>query len=723
MPLFPLYFEATEKDKKVEVELTDEQQKQREQDAEIIAALDEYQAPFRQRWLKNAAMYNLVQSGSSDVASNYYLGWARILINHSVAMMTEGEPEGDFIPQGPSDGKRAELWHALVKHALSKSNWQAHQRQWIIDNHIFGTGVLKSYAELPMRRKSFKRADGTIVDQRVRDFRRAKVGLRVRSPFRTLRSHFVSDPDDVPVGVEREVMTWNAFSVRYGDSGKYKTDQVPVGSHVRLLHVYDEEANRYRIYCVTWGNKPECVYNQEPSIKELGYPIYTVPLARYNHTEDGEELKGGLNVPGMTPLAFGIFEDQLDVGYETHSLYGMGLPEVIEGPEEIMQGLVNMTLDNLRLKNTVPISYEPLDPESPSYLDVDIGTMYSSFMIDGKISAQPLGVADVASNQAMWDWLKLVIYQLTGINPEQITGDNLKTAFQSGLVVRQMNMRAKARIRAWEQGPLKRAWTLLLANCLSELTVNDWEEITEEEAGVLAEKIKNDEMTGEDYSTEEVTNEDGTTTQVHKRKRMLYFPVQGRKFREDFKGKNKKRSLDYNSTQNTLIEDPSMPGDRSFVPADAKYLLPDGSIERILEYDVQVDGSHMLGDLKMQDMEMSQKAISNAMLVAKASPEVAMEIDWKKMLVSANKPAGFEEDDMFKTDTGKSKLAEVGKRIEEELAQAISQPSNVQPPAPMVPPQAGAPTVPSANAGQPSAPTDQPSGPAGLLAGVANGTV
>lgn len=728
---FPLYFTALEDLKEVKVELTEEQQERREQDSELLGAMDEYQAPYRERWRINGAMHNLMQTGIDDMNSNWYLGWGRVLTGHSVASMTEGEPEGDFDPMGPSDHKKSVLWKSLVKYQLNKCNWQAHQRFFVWDNHIFGGGVIEAYSELPMRKRRYVRQDKSIVEKFVRDFRRAKVGLRQVSPFRAMRSHHVVDPDDVNLGAKKEIVTWNQFAVRYGNAilpdgtKKYDTDQLPVGSHVRLWHIYDELEDSYRIYACPYGGRPEAknTHSSEPDAKELGYPIYDKPLSRYKFIDQGRTLVGGANVPGMCPLSFSIFEDQLDADFETHSLYGMGIPQLIEGPEQIMQALVNMTIDNVRNLNTVPISYEPLDPDNPSYLQVDPRTMYSGMMMDGKVTPQPLGTADIGTNQVLWDWLKILLQQLSGINPDQITGDNLKTAFQSGLIVRQMNMRSKARIKAWEQGPLKRAWTLLLANSLSELTVHDWEEITEDEAKEVQERIANDEMTGEDYNEEDVTNPDGSTQKVYKTKTQYWFPVEGRKFREDFTGENKKRTYDSRSVKNTLIEDPTMEGSKSYVPMDEKYLLPSGRIERILEFDVRVNGKTMLGDQKFQDGEMTQKALQNTAFVAQQDPEgVGAEVDWKKILIATNRPLGVEEKDMFKTDSPQSDLLKTGQKAVEDLEMlaTLPTPQNAQAtPGQTAPTQAPAPTDAQ---GPPTDPT-QRSGPESLLDRVAGGTV
>lgn len=727
--IYPFYFDAKDKNLlAVTIECTPEEQIQREQDMQIYRALDDYQAPFRDRWRMNGALYNLIQNGTNDSVINWYLGWARIIIGYSVATMTEGQPEFDFEPVGPSDQKTSVLWNALVKHILSKSNWQAHQKLWVIDNHVYGNGALKAYSELPMRRRWFTNGKGEATSRFVRDFRRAKVGLRHRSPFRCMRSHFVSDPDEVPVGIERDILTHNAFAVRFGNAilpdgtKKYDTEGIPLGSHYQVTTLYFEEEDAMRCYVMPFGGKPEDTY-QEPPEGQLGKCIYNKPLSRYKFIDGGRSLAGGANVAGMTPLAFSTFEDQLDDDYETHSVYGMGIPQIIEGPESLMQSLVNQTNLNLTLKNTVPISWEPNNSESPSAAPVDVSEMYSGLMLDGKVLPQPLGVADMGSNQVMWEWLNELSVYLTGINFKQLAGDDLKTAFQAGLRNRQNNQRALSRIRGWEQGPLKRAGILLLSNALSDLTVKEYEEITEDQAKELADKIGQDQMTGEDMTKDQTMNADGTTSTTYNKRIHFWFPVEGRKYREDFTGKNKTRTLD-GSVDGTLIEDKDMPGTTSWVPADEKYLFPTGTIESVLQFDCNVDGKHMLGDLKMQDSEMATKAITNAITIAQADPDgVGREIDWKKLLIAANRPAGFEESDFLKDgEKGSQVLESVRQLLGDMLNASIPPNQNGQVQATGQPGAVPAPAAPAV-AGQPPNPGSQLSGPAKLIDRNANGLV
>lgn len=684
----PFYWEAKEQLKNVTVELDDEQIRKRDQDREMVKAIDEYYAPYRQVWRNSGALFNLIQTGTDDTTSNWYMGWARLLINHSMAMLTAGDPKGAFTPIGNKDYKMSILVSALVENTVRKCNWHAHQRLWMQDLHIFGNGVTESYSERPMRKSKVMRG-GKMIDKIVRDHRRSKVGIRRKSPFRAMRSHFISDPDDVPYSIDQEEGTYNQYVMKYVEAylpdgtKKYDTDQIPVGSHYRAVKLYDELENCYRTYLLTYGGKPESTYEKCPPVWELGYPIYDKPLSRYKFIDQGRTLIGGANVMGMSPLAFATFDDQLDPDMETYSICGMGIPQIIAGPEAVMHGLINMSIDNERMRSTVPISYEPNSQDSPSALDLDVRSMYSGLVIDGKITPQPLGLSSAGSNQVLWEWLKFVIYQLTGINPEGLTGDGLQTAYQSGLLVRQMNMRSKARINAWENGPLKRAWTTLGANALSDVTTEEWEEITEDDAKRFQESIKNDEATAEDYDDTEMDGD----KKIYKKRVYTYIPVKGYKFREDFTGKNKKRVIGTKDVQDTLIEDPTMRGNTSHVVASAKYLLPSGDIQSVFDFMIGVDASGLLQDLKTQDVEMMKNAILNAQQVAMLNPSdqtFIKSIDQKKMFISSIEPTGLTEDDVMKTETTQDPVhaafKDVVGQLEEEARQSILSPSpNVQP--------------------------------------------
>lgn len=673
---YPFYFQVKDDTKTINIDLTEDEEKIRRQDSEVIKQFKDYHKNFQQFWTKGGSMYNVIQQGTpDDRVSNWYLGLSRIIIDQGIAMMSQGEPEFDFDPIGPSDHKKIIIWKALIKYILNKCNWKAHQDKWITDMHVFGSSPIEVYTDIPQRLRRYERPDGSIEQKIMRDFRRAKVGMRHRSIWHTYRNNNILDPDEVPSGGYTENLTRNQFVQNYmnvflpNGKNKYKNlDQVPAASHYQVEVFFDEITDAYRIYALPYGSQADGKPLAKPE-GELGVPIFDKPLCIYHHEIDGQRVSGGANVPGMVPLCFGNFNDQLDIDYMSHSVYGMGIPQLIEGPESIFQAMMNMTVDNMRLKNTVVIGYEGNDLKTA--MDLDNVTYYSGQFVDGKINPQSMGIADITSNQVLWEWLNNICIWVTGINFQQIGGDQAKTAFEFAQRIRENNQRAKHRIEAIENGPLKRAGLLLLANSLSETTVPEWEALTEQQAKDIAIKISEGEMTGEDYQKAE-------GGEPAKKRVQFNIPVPGKKYREDFKGKSKKRKLDYTSTDNTLIEDPNLPGDVSYVPAVDTYLLPSGMIESILQFNVRVDGSGMLGDERVKDIQTAQQIWGMLMQGMAPGPDqkpILEGVDPLKVFTRIIEDEGWDESDVMKDDEKGSKMMESVKKAIAALQQPSPSPN------------------------------------------------
>lgn len=684
MPSHKFYFDAKdEKQQNVYIELSDEQQKQRQEDWEVIRGMRDYQKRYHDEWKQAARAYNVIQDGSSDERmSNIYIGLARMIIDTGISMMTEGEPDFDFAPLGPSDYKKVILWKSALKMVLSQCNFRSHQERFITDFHVFGTGAFEVYTQMPYRKKRYEDENGSIIEKVVRDFRRSKVGVRHVSPFHCWRSPNVADPDDVPVAGKFEILTYNQFVQNYGNvylpDGQPKYDQKVIkqllgmgSSHFQVLPHYDEIQDVYRIYALPFGTTPEAEAINPPE-NEIGAPIFDKPLTIKRVKGKDGMRSSGANVLGLTPLCFGINNDQYDRSFKTHAVYGMGIPRLIEGPEMAFEAMFNMTLDNLRLQNTVTLSYNPKDGKTG--LDLDNLSFYSGMFVDGEVIATPWGQARVSDNSLFWEWLNNLCVWLTGINFQQLVGDTSKTAFEFAQRIRANNQRAEKRIRGLENGCLKRMATLLLSNVLSELTVEEWEDLTEEQAQAIADRLSSGEAAGEDYKD----YVDGKPT---KRRVHMYIPIEGKKLREDF-STTKKRKLDYNSTENTLIEDPNMEGEVSYVPAVEQYLYPLEYIESGMLPDVLVDGKRMLGDLKAQDTA-NMKMVSDHFRTRLAESAVpGMEdqrpnVDMKKIDAEMLKFAGIEEKKVQKEDSDGSGLLKYARETLKDLESLSEQPPHV----------------------------------------------
>lgn len=637
---------------KVFVVLTEQEERDRRSDYEEIMESKKYRDRNRQDWISGAQSYNVVQEGTTDDRiSNIYIGLARMVIDQGIGMMTEGEPDFDYEPLGPSDDKRTNLWRSAVKMVMNQSNYKSHQDKFITDFHVFGPGVFECYTQMPMRTVRDEHEDGSITSRLVRDFMRTKVGVRHVSPFHCWRNPNVTDPDDVPSCGKEEILTRNQFIQNYANIyitnaqgiavPKYKNiDQIlsMTGTHFKVTRQENEITDSIRLYALAFGSSPEGKVDNVPEY-ELGIPFFDKPLKiKKVRGKDGKMRSSGLNALGMTTLCFGANNDMYDDGYETHSLYGMGIPRLIEGPDMALQAFTNMNFDNMRLSNTVALSYKPYDGRT--YVDLDSSQFYSGMQIDGDVVATPFGQVRLSENSYMNDWLNNTTIAICGINFLQLVGDDMKTAFQAGLRVRDNNQRALKRIRSLENGCLKRMGTLLLSNVLSELTVDEWEDLSEEQVKLASEKISKGELTAEDYR-----ELNGLKPQ---RKVQFYMPVEGLK--EDFTfSKSKRRTLRSGSAENTLIEDA---GNTNMIPLDKNYMYPVDEIETMMRFTTIVDGKRMLGDMKVQDMTMWDKITSIYMQLQPLLPNV----DPEKLFAGAYKFLGEDENKVMKTTKNKSEI-------------------------------------------------------------------
>ena len=632
---YPTYYSAKEKNKTSIVYLDEESETNRKNDYQELLGMKEHHKNHHSNWSKAGNFYNIVQGGSaSDDLSRFAIGLSRTIIDTGIAMINEGEPEADFEPLTPSDRKVNVIWNALAKHVLEKSNWRAHQKLWTTDLHIFGSSPLEAFVN-PVYRREGEEAGLFLI----RLAKTARTGLRHRSIWYTFRNANVIDPDDVPSCAYEEFITYGYWNSKFAGREDMlpEAKQIPVASKYKLTHIFNELDNTYRIYCLPFGKMSEAHFEQYPDDDELGIPIFDKKLT-------------DINPLGMCPLAFGIFNDQLTVNYKQHSLYGMGIPQLIEGMEMIMEGLFNMTIDNMRLKNTVPIGYQPYQGQS-DYPDIDsIGYLDSGRVFPGRFEPMSLGIADLQSNTVLWEWINNLCIWITGYNFQQLGGDTSKTAFEFAQRLKANSNRALARLKGLENGPLKRGFTLLLANSLDQIRKDEWEQVTDMQAKDISALIKSGDTALDDY-----TFEGG---KVKSKRFVEYINVKDYDIQENFSS-SKKRKLDSTKTDNTL-EMIEKKGVTSKVPAVPEYLFPRGDIAQMLAFTTHVVSKTMLGDLRMKDSQAIQAALTQGAALMPVTPEITPELLfglWKQQ----SEDAGLDVDALL----GKKEESDILKRVKD----------------------------------------------------------
>ncbi len=664
-----LSFYHSRKDDSIdEVILTKEEERNKNEDWEDIRNQREYRDRHIDQWRRAAWIYNVIQNGSSDDRiANIVLGYTRMIVDTGIAQISEGEPEFDFRPVGPSDSKKTILWRDMTNHIKNRSNYKAHQNVFLTDWHVFGTGVMEVYTEFPHRTIRIPKGSG-YEEVVVRDFRRPKVGVRAVSPFRVTRNPTVTDPNEVPSCTKEEILSWNQFVQSYGRAklpngkSKYKnTNRLPAGSHVKITKYWDELRDVYRVYALSYGNKSDGFSDSPP--EELGVPIFDRPLKIHEIREKGETLRSeGLNIQGQCPLIFAHYNDQYTLDGEAHDVYGMGLPQHIEGMDTLIQTFFNMTVDNWRLSNTVLLSYQGNGASVP---DFDATEYYGGELFEGNITPVPLGASSTRDFNEITQILNNISIPMTGINFNQIVGDTSKTAFEFAQRIRANNRRAEQKLKVLEEGAFKRLGSLLLAAGLSELTVPDLEAMTEEQVKIARDQIKEGRATAEDF--------EDLNGQEPKRRIRELIPVTGMKEAFDV---SKTRQADERSVENTLVSDDS--GEVNFIPAVEEYVYPAEYIEKGTIPDVIVDSKRMLGDLKTQDVQMLQGTINMIGQLSSIDPSLLQRIDVDSIVEEVLKFAQIDPEKVY-GEEGNSEISAIMDKIQELKDVTDNPPQDVQP--------------------------------------------
>lgn len=704
MSLAPFYH-AKEDDIKTTV-LSKEEQRDHDEDWEDIKNQREHRDAQAQKWKWAGSVYNVVQTAQADDrVSNIALGWIRSYIDTGIAQMTAGEPEFDFQALGPTDEARTVLWKNLVDTVMSRCGFMSHQKIAMTDSHIFGPGVFEVYQQRPYRTIREPQADGTFKERVIMDHRVPRVGVRAISPFRVTRNPNVSDPNEVGSCSKEEILSWNQFIQKYGrclthdGKPKYKhIEDIPKGSHVKVTIYQDEIRDVYRIYALSYGTKSDGEADTAP--EGLGMPIFDRPLKIHDIYDKRGILERsvGLNIPGMCNLVFLPYADKLTENFEEHAIYGMGLPEHMEGLDTFMQTAFNMTVDNFRMGNTVVLDIESRDGTMP---DFDANAYYGGEFINAKINAQPLGQDRTGNFTQMYETIQNLTIPATGININQIAGDTSKTAFEFAQRIEANNKRSEMRLKEWEQGPLKRLGTLLLSAAISELTVHDLENIREGDAEKVLTDINKGRATRDDFEFE-----GGKPVQ---RKTRYYIDMKG--WKENFTPTRKSRTLNPDSAENTLVRDKKNPEAVNKIPVTEEYVMPDWYVESGILFDTKVDSKRMITNKKIRDTQALTGVLDKVLQVAQVDPEIAKKVDFAKFIELSLKIADMEEDSILKdqaqTETGKilDQIAKAKKAVMDQNDPNLPPPVDAQ----------GNPQNPSmAGQAYPGQPTPQPAGQVGV---------
>lgn len=678
--MFPFYNEEYKHD---DTPMKSWEEKKRSQHAQTAFSFEKYRKDcgFDDWARRGMKIHNVVQTAKpDDEVSRIFLGMTRTVIDRGHEQMTEGMPGFSFSPKGQADRKKVIIWENLIKNNLSETNYRAHQNLGFRDLLTMGSMVYEQYNEYPTKtvlvpNKEKESGYESIV---VRDYSKHMTGIRQINPLDAWRDPNVSDPTQVSSCWKRQVFSWNQFAQDIGrmqlvdGSSPYKhLYKVKKGTHVAVFTYQNEITGEMAKYAFGFGNEEDGYSRNAPELKvvEQSPQIYYKPMKIVEIKEDDKVIRSeGLSISGKCTLRWGTYLDAYDSNYRgTHSVYGMGLPQRLEAEDMVLQTIFNQNLDNFRWANSGVLSYEGNNGDS--YLDIDANRLYGWELIEGKITPQNLGNHNQASYQAMKADLEEGIVPASGINFRAMIGDTSKTAFEFGQRIKLSNRSAEQTLRRLEDELFKPIGELLLGSYLSNLTVDEYEKMTEEQVEIAKKKIKEGSATREDYRNLE--------TDMPEMKVQRYIKIQGYKAMEDFTSSSK-RKLDEYSISNTLSLKRGSDQDVAWVPMTKEHVMPADYIERGLMPDVLVETKSMLGDMKAQDAQNMQTLTAFITQLVTAGFVDPKKIEWQKFIKEYARFANISDEQIFAEEATNKMKMDVESVLEQMKAIELSQSPNVQ---------------------------------------------
>jgi hypothetical protein len=250
----------------------------------------------------------------------------------------------------------------------------------------------------------------------------------------------------------------------------------------------------------------------------------------------------------------------------------------------------------------------------------------------------------------------------------------------------------------------------LLSGALTELTVDEWEAMTEEEVEAAKQGLKEGTETLDDYK--ELNGE------KPQRRSKQYLKLKGEKIREDF-SQTKKRQLKYNpdltNNPNTLVYDKNMDTDISYIPVIPEYFYPIGYLQHGFQMDVIVDTKRLLGDLKAQDAQ-NRKLFNDFLFQMKQFNPEYNKINWDSMVEANAEFADIDLDDALIDTPNDEEASMRAKELEYQKSILFPDPNAAPPQVPQQAPAApNLGTAPTLGGGQPQ--------PQGALEKVATGAL
>lgn len=487
-------------------------------DQEHINKMYEYRSLFEDSWIRYAKKWNMLalEDDPETGISNFVVPLSRMVTSTGIISMRQDLPDVLVKPANLDDRKKAELIRDASAHIDRMCNMESQMDSGITEYAVLGNMVLEDYVKIPYksRRKIKLNDEGkkigftTITE---RDWSKSKLGTRQRSIWECAFDHRARNVREIRACTFQDRISFKEFETQYMSGNPNAPDYVNTEA-VEKGYVYTfgdknqlerQERNDDIVIIDHYQNEDGDIYR----IYANGVLIWDVPLSSVH--------RHGKITLSLIPNHV-IFDKNL----KTQSLYGAGDPQLIEDLDDLVNASTNQFITNMARKNSYIVGIENGN--------IDDFNIESGDVFQGKVSVQTLGAADMGEYQAFKNTIEELAIQVSKKNFKQIQGETARTAFEAAQKQRNSDMGLEHQIKVMEAGGLYMHFYKRIYDIMEHMTIEELEEITEED-------IKR--MEGFDVAKEDVVI-DEKTKKPTKIKHREKFATRGQVYEEIFiKGK------------------------------------------------------------------------------------------------------------------------------------------------------------------------------------------
>jgi len=464
------------------------------QDEELINDALSYRSRFEGQWSRHAKLWNLVQdplpAHLDGKVSNVLLPIVRMIAQTEIIKLCKGLPGYVYKPRQNSDLPKAELWTAASEHIDIQTNMAAQHEEAITNFVVLGNAGLEDRVSLPIKMRRVK-VNGEWDYRPSRDFSRPKIETIARSPWEFGFLSGTRNPNHMTPVFWRDFYSYNLFVQEFANvydlEGKPKYINC---NSVKPGTVCDFTSDGKTTYRDEPGNQGVLVITVQDPVRDIfhkyanGVLIFDIPLHEYCRIQE-------------TTLSILRNNHVYDTNYQTTAAYGVGEAHLLEGLNALYQAIGNLNIDNYKLANTNLISTRG----GAAAFDMDVDYL-NAVVIDQEAIVSPMGTVRLGDYQQFKQMIDEWCIWTTKVNFQQLIGDSSKTAFELQQRIEAQDEGLEFKIKKLENDGLKKHGRIRLCFILSDMTVEEYQELDEAESTQVADLIKKGVAPTEDYEFE-----------------------------------------------------------------------------------------------------------------------------------------------------------------------------------------------------------------------------